>query len=231
MPEKILVVDDDPDLVKLLAQIIQGKGFQVFCASNGREALHIAYQTHPDLIILDLMMPEMDGWDFCYRLRKITDVPILVLTALCDEKSRVHSFELGADGLMAKPFNVKELELRIMALLRRTSQPCTPFAFDEGKLVIDLAHCQVWKNGRRIRLSLTEARLLRCLLARRGQFVSRTCLIAAIRGSNTESNKMSSLSFYIHKLRQKLEDDPRHPRYILSKWGSGYRFTASSASE
>lgn len=222
---KILIVDDDPELFDLLTQIIQRKGFDLFYALNGREALHIAYKVHPNLIILDLMMPEMDGWDFCYRLRQIADTPILVLTALTDKKSQMHCLELGADDVMTKPFSTKELELRVMALLRRTTRPSSPFTFDNGKLVVDLHRCRVLKNGQEVRLSATEFRLLSYLACHSGQVISHERLIESIWGHN-QIGKISSLGLYIHKLRQKLEDDPAHPRYILNKWGSGYQFTA-----
>lgn len=173
MPYKILVIDDDQELINLLKQSMQFKGFKVMCAQDGREGLHIAFEMHPDMIVLDLMMPQMDGWQMCNRLREMSDIPVLVLTALSDEQAMVRSFELGADDYMTKPFSLRELELRIYALLRRNKaqDKVIEAVYDDGKLCIDLIEHRVVKNDCPIHLTPTEFRLLKCLMHQIGQVV------------------------------------------------------------
>ncbi|MBN1934767.1 MAG: response regulator transcription factor [Anaerolineae bacterium] len=228
MSIKILVIDDDPELAQLLLQSLQPKGFEAFSASNGQEGLRIAYELHPDLIVLDLMMPAMDGWNACRRLREIADIPILILTALSTEDALQRSFQLGADDFMTKPFSLKELELRVLALLRRAEaqKPLPLPAYDNGKLLIDLAQRRVVKEGQEVNLTPTEFRLLCCLVRQAGKIVPHAHLIQTVWGGS-QIGKMSSLNFYINRLRAKLEDDPDHPRYILSEWGVGYQFAAA----
>lgn len=225
MPYKILVIDDDPELIDLLMQRMQFKGFNVLYARSGREGLHIAFETHPDLIILDLMMPQMDGWQTCNRLREMSDIPVLILTALSDEQALVHSFELGADDYMTKPFSLHELELRINALLRRskTQSEMIKATYDDGKLCVDLIGHQVVKNGCPIHLTAIEWRLLNQLVGHVGQALSHDSLIESVWGGS-QIAKVSSLAFYINRLRRKIEDDPQNPQYILNEWGVGYLF-------
>jgi DNA-binding response OmpR family regulator len=209
---------------------MQFRGYDVLAAANGQEGLSIAFEERPDLVILDLMMPKMDGWSVCQRLREIGDMPILVLTALSSEAALVRSFELGADDFLTKPINLRELELRVLGLLRRVDAPDLPEwpVYDDGTLEVDLVERRVTKNGHQIHLTATEYRLLCYLVRHAGQTVSHEHLIQTVWGSG-QVGKMSSLGFYINVLRKKLEDDPSHPQYILSERGVGYRFAAAGA--
>lgn len=226
MPHRILVIDDDQELIDLLTQSLRFKGFKVMCARNGREGLHMAFETHPDLIVLDLMMPQMDGWQTCNHLREMSDsIPVLILTALSDEEALVRSFELGVDDYMTKPFSLRELELRICALLRRSKdrEMAIEVTYDDGKLCIDLIGHRIIKNGCSVHLTAIELHLLDQLVCHMGQTVPLDSLIESIWGSR-QIAKASSLAFYINRLRKKIEDDPQNPQYILNEWGHGYLF-------
>jgi len=231
MKEKILVIDDETTLSEMLALRLEPRGFEVISASHGREGLKMAYETHPDLIILDIMMPEMDGWETCQRLRELSDVPILILTAKVSEDDVIRGFRLGADDYVKKPFSLKELEERIRAILKRAKSNGqeTTMVYDDGYLRIDLERQQVFKNGQMIHLTSTELRLLSCLLRHQGTMVPHDELLTEVWGpAYLDAN--ASLSLYIRYLREKLEVDPSQPQYIRTKWGAGYWFAPAKAS-
>ena len=224
--KKILLVDDDAALVKVLSLSLEREGFEVMAALSGVEALRKAYESRPDLVILDIMMPHMDGWTTCRRLREIADMPIIMLTAKGDESDVVHGLDLGADDYITKPCSSEELKARIRALLRRTQaadKANWPVAYDDGWLKIDLSRQQVMVNSEPVDLTPTEFRLLSCLLQRNGQVVSHKELLTEVWGPEY-SDQVSYLSVYIRYLRQKIEQNPSQPTYILTKWGMGYRF-------
>lgn len=224
MTYKILIVDDDPDLCKLLTLKLESKFFEVRIASNGLEGLQLAYEYQPDLIILDVMMPEMDGFEACRRLRELSNVPIIMLTAKSEEKDILHGFENGADDYLRKPFSRNELSARIMAVLnRKYVQDSRCGYFNDGNLSIDLNQQLVFKRGIRIHLTKIEFRLLACLLSHQGTVVSHAALLREVWGSGYKEAK-SLLSLYIRYLRQKIEGDPNNPEYIRTEWGIGYWF-------
>jgi two-component system KDP operon response regulator KdpE len=221
---KILIVDDDADLCKLLSLKIDKSEFEVMTARNGIEGLHDAYEYKPDLIILDVMMPEMDGFETLKRLRELSDVPIIILTAKTDEKDILYGFKIGADDYIRKPFSRNELTARMMAVLnRKLVQGYQNSQYDDGILSINLSQQCVYKRGQHIHLTKIEFRLLSHLLSHQGTVVSHKSLLREVWGTGYEYAK-SLLSLYIRYLRQKIEDDPENPVYIRTEWGVGYQF-------
>lgn len=229
MNEKILIVDDDPALSEILALKLTPSGFKVLTANTGREALKKAYENKPDLIVLDVMMPEMDGWETCQRLRELSDVPILMLTAKASEEDVVRGFQLGADDYVKKPFNLKELEGRIRAILKRanSTERENHLVYDDGSLRIDLERQQVFRNGQLIHLTSTEFQLLKVLVKHSGSTVPHDELLTNVWGP-AYLDATASLSLYIRYLREKLEDNPGEPQYIRTKWGLGYWFAPAN---
>ena len=223
--KSILVVEDDAALNHLIAVSLRHEGFDVFSATHGHEALKLAYEVHPDLVILDIMMPEIDGWQTCKRLREMSDVPIIMLTAKVAEEDVIHGFGLGADDYIRKPFSLKELEMRVRAILRRAeSEPTeTPLVYRDDTLRIDLERQHVFRNGEVVRLTPTEFRLLSCLVQNQGYVVPHKKLLSEVWGPSYV-DATASLSLYIRYLRQKLEVDPTDPSYIRTRWGVGYWF-------
>ena len=226
MKKKLLIVDDDCDLNDFLSQSLQLKGYQVFSALDGREGLKMASDLHPDLIILDIMMPEMDGWQCCKRLRARSNIPIVILTAI-GKTGAVQGLELGADDYIEKPFSFQELEMRIAAILRRIKPVPEPHPrpafYDDGRLMIDLDRQRVCLFGQPVLLTPAEFRILRCLVLNQGCPVPREDLLTTVWGSE-RLDVLPSLALYVDHLRKKLESDPADPQYIHTEWGVGYRF-------
>lgn len=225
MSPKILVIDDDQTLTELISMNLTSKGYEVSAATSGQDGLKIAYDQHPDLVILDVMMPEMDGYETCKRLRQMSDVPVLFLTAKTLEGDLIKGFESGADDYVRKPFSLREVEARVQAMLkRRVNKKKEPNRFEDGKLRIDLDTQHVYKNGDMVHLTPTEFRLLRTLVKNMGSVVTHEDLLREAWGEGY-SDATASLSLYVRYLREKIEDDPGRPEYILTKWGIGYWFT------
>jgi DNA-binding response OmpR family regulator len=225
---RILIIDDDPDVAELLTAILKPQGFTVYHACDGKEGLKNAYELHPDLIILDVMMPCVDGWHVCIRLREMTDVPILMLTARSAESDVIRGFVSGADDYMKKPFSKAELEARIRALLRRTGKQNGGTSSDishyKDKLLnINLDTQVVELEGRVLDLSATEYSLLACLVRNMGRTVTHNQLLREVWGSNY-GNMSSTLTLYIYYLRRKIEDSQHNHQYIHTQWGRGYCF-------
>jgi two-component system KDP operon response regulator KdpE len=223
--EKILIIDDDRALTEMLAQKLEPRGFEVLSAERGLDGLKMAYENHPDMVILDVMMPDMDGWETCRRLRELSDVPILMLTGKVSEEDVVRGFLLGADDYVRKPFNLKELEGRIRAILKRASGNSAEnnLVFDDGKIRVDLERQQVFRGGKMVHLTSTEFQLLSCLVKRQGTLVPHDEILNEVWGPGY-LDATACLSLYIRYLREKLEDNPGEPHYIRTKWGSGYWF-------
>lgn len=225
MKEKILIIDDETTLSEMLALKLEPKGYEVLSARHGGEGLKMAYEKHPDLIILDVMMPEMDGWETCRRLRELSNVPILMLTAKVDEADVIRGFRLGADDYVKKPFSLQELEERIRAILKRANgnEREMNTVYDDGTLKIDLERQQVFREGQMIHLTSTEFRLLSCLVKHKGFTVPHEELLTEVWGP-AYLDATACLSLYIRYLREKLEANPGEPQYIRTKWGAGYWF-------
>jgi len=221
---KILVIDDDPDVGQILNMKLTRAGYEVAIATGGKEGLEKARDDHPDLILLDIMMPDMDGWQVCGRLREMTDVPIIMLTVLGRQEETTKGLRLGADDYIVKPWSNPELLARIHALLRRAgTSPATSWQqiYSCGDLVIDPIQRQIAIGNREVYLTPIEFRLLSYLARRVGQVVPSSELIAQVWGTETEQD-IVRLRWHIHNLRQKIERDPRQPQYLRGKHGIGY---------
>lgn len=230
MNEKVLIVDDDAGLLTLLRIGLEREGFTVVTADNGKNGLRRAYETHPDVVILDIAMPEMDGWQVCQRLRQVCDTPIIMLTASPDQKSVLKGFSLGVDDYLTKPCSFDELKARIGTVLRRAKagshHDVWRDVYDDGNLRIDLRDGTVTRRGEVIKLTPTESRLLVCLVGRNGQIVPHRELLVSVWGPEY-ADEVGYLSVYIRYLRRKVEDDPSNPRYIHTRWRVGYYFAGN----
>ena len=229
---RVLVIDDDQALLASLRTGLECRGHEVICARNGVEGLCQANQCAPDVVVLDVIMPRLDGWETCRRIRERSDVPILFLSAGDAEADVVRGLDCGADGYMIKPFGLPELDARLEALVRRgrANAPGLPpiLRYDDGTLCIDLRANAVYKRGERVSLAPREAKLLGCLVRNAGRVVPHEALLADVWGPGYE-REISYLSLYVCYLRQKLEDDPRNPRYIHTRHGIGYCFSGPNS--
>lgn len=224
MNELILVVDDEARIVKLARDYLEAAGFRVQSAADGPAALAAARQARPDLIVLDLMLPGMDGLDVCRALRRASDVPIIMLTARAEETDRLIGLELGADDYIVKPFSPRELAVRARTVLRRArGSPSQPGIVRAADVEIDLEGHRVRRAGEPVRLSRIEFNLLAILAQHPGQTFSRAQLLDRLHGYAYESFDRS-IDAHIKNLRRKLEPDPAEPRYVLTVYGVGYKF-------
>jgi DNA-binding response OmpR family regulator len=225
MAEKILVIDDEETTVKLISFLLERKGYEVVKAYRAEEGLRKAYRTHPDLVLLDIMMPDMDGWEVCKRLRELSDVPIVFLTARTETEDIVRGLELGADDYVVKPYDNDELVARVRAHLRRApkSDMVEELVFDGGKFTINLMNREVTVRGEEQHLTPTEFALLSVLARNAGRVVTRKELVTEAWGQEY-GDAIDSLKLYIHYLRKKVEEDASSPTYILTSRGVGYRF-------
>ncbi|MDI3522255.1 MAG: two-component system, OmpR family, response regulator VicR [Bacillota bacterium] len=227
MPEKILVVDDEEPIADILEFNLKKDGYQVEVAFDGEAALAKAASFKPDLIILDIMLPKLDGWAVCQRLRQHSTVPIIMLTAKDEETDKVLGLELGADDYVTKPFSPRELLARVRALLRRAQS----YRGDEGHgsvltfgdLTLDLTRYEVTKRGENIGLTLREFELLKFLALSPGRVFSRETLLEKVWGYDYYGD-IRTVDVTVRRLREKLEDDPGNPAYVQTKRGIGYFF-------
>jgi two-component system alkaline phosphatase synthesis response regulator PhoP len=221
---RILVVDDDPAIVKLVRAYLEQAGYQVLVAYDGNKALHIARHDKPDLVVLDLMLPEMDGWDVCRALRKESEVPVIMLTARVEESDKLVGLELGADDYVTKPFSPRELVARVRTVLRRAQgMPPRPERMSAGDIVIDLARHSVEVGGEPRDLTPTEFDLLATLMEDPGRAFTRLQLLESAQGYAYEGYERT-IDVHIKNLRQKIEEDSGSPRYIKTVYGIGYKF-------
>lgn len=228
--KRILLAEDEGALRDFVSRNLRARGFEVLEASNGLEAVALWEREDPHLLILDIMMPRMDGLEVCRRVREHSAVPIIVLTALDTERDKVTALDLGADDYLTKPFGVEELLARVRAVLRRTQAELTPHIDgikQFGDLEIDLAGHVVRLSGGEVRLSPTEFLLLGELITNAGKVLTHRVLLQRIWGPEY-GGESEYLRVYINRLRQKLEADPANPRYFLTEPGVGYRFAPES---
>jgi DNA-binding response OmpR family regulator len=227
----ILVVDDEPKIVQLARDYLEHAGFAVLTATDGRAALELIGAAAPDLVVLDLGLPEIDGLEVTRRLRRDGEIPIVMLTARDDELDKLLGLELGADDYLTKPFSPRELVARVKAVLRRTESgaahagaPDQPDSLlRAGDVTIDVDRMRVDAGGRRVELTPTEFQLLVALARRPGRILTRSQLLDAVHGVAFESYERA-IDTHVKNLRRKLEPDPRLPRYVLTVHGVGYRF-------
>ncbi len=222
----ILVVDDEPHVLKLVKANLESSGYRVLTAEDGERALRIVEEEGPDLIILDLMLPRMDGYAVCRRVRDFSAVPVIMLTARSAQVDLVHGFEVGADDYLTKPFSVTELLMRVQAVLRRSKWPeeiAGRQAFVAGPIEIDFAQHRVTVSGEAVKLTPTEYRLLAYLASNANRVILHRELLRAVWGPEY-GEETEYLRVYVRYLRQKLEADPAVPRYLLTQPGAGYMF-------
>lgn len=222
----ILVVDDEPRIVEAVSMNLELEGYQISSASNGYEALQKLTEELPDLIMLDVMMPEIDGFETLRKIREVSTVPVIMLTVRGEEIDKVKGLDLGADDYVAKPFSPKELVSRARAVLRRTEMPSpvpkAKIQVDDN-LSINFSQHKVMVSGREVHLRPTEYRLLYHLVSNAGQVLTHETLLRRVWGYEYREED-HYLWLYITYLRQKIEEDPKHPKYILGERGIGYRF-------
>ncbi|HJX38274.1 MAG TPA: response regulator transcription factor [Anaerolineae bacterium] len=225
MSDTVLIIDDDPTLVDLLSQSLCKAGYRVLGASNGIDGLQMLYKNSVDLVILDVMMPRMDGWETCTRIRDISDVPVIMLTAKDEEADALKGFQCGADDYVTKPFSFAELTARVKAVIQRSGKARTEpqrnvYIFNE--LVVDAHNSQVAVRGRPVSLTPTEFQLLLTLAQNAGRILSHEQLLSQVWGPEYVGEP-GYVKRYIWYLRQKIEEDPSNPEYILTERGFGYR--------
>ena len=227
---RILVVDDELAIIKFLRANLEASGFETIASMDGAEALHAIERELPDLVILDIILPKMDGFEVCRRLREWSQIPVIMLSARGDEGDKVKCLELGADDYITKPFGVDELTARVRAVLRRTEAvgavPTKP-SFSSGDITINFAKRQVTVAGNEVRLTPTEYSLLQELAINVGKVLTYTHLLHRVWGPQYGSER-EYLRVFIGRLRAKLEADSAMPRYIITVPGVGYRFQAAA---
>jgi len=221
---RILIIDDNKKVLQSLAPPLKEEGHKVFTAHSGPAGLDVARRQFLDLVILDLLMPQMDGFETSQRLYELGIQSILIIGPRNSERNIVKSLEMGADDYLPKPVEIPILLAKIRMLMRRNKQPLPKKrpAYDDGQLLIDLDNHRVELRGKPVKLTRTEFRLLSILLRKVGRVVTHEDLIQEIWGTDKEAN-LGSLKLYIHYLRQKIEDQPKKPYYLLAEWGIGYR--------
>jgi len=221
--KKVLVVDDDVKTVELVRLYLDRDGYQVLTAYDGVEALRLARESYPDLIVLDLMLPDIDGLEICRTLRHESDVPIIMLTARTTDQDKLTGLDLGADDYVTKPFSPKELAARVRAVLRRLPGERGPEEIKSGELSMNFTEHEAWFAGRPLNLTSVEFKLLGVLAKEPGRVFSRASLIEEALGYDFEGFDRT-IDVHILNLRRKLEADPSYPRYIKTVYGVGYKF-------
>ena len=221
----VLVIDDEPQILRALRTILTAKHFRVSVASRGEEGLTLAAAESPDVIILDLSMPDMDGVEVCSRLREWTQVPIIVLSVRESERDKVMALDSGADDYLTKPFGIEELLARIRVALRHSTQTMgsKKAVVTAGTLNIDLVQHIVTRDGVEVKLTATEFKLLAYLAANAGRVLTHRAILAAV-WDPADIDRVEYLRVYVRQLRKKLENDHEHPQFILNEPGIGYRF-------
>ena len=229
MSEKILIIEDDPLQADVVQLLLQQDGFETVLAPDGAEGLRRLYETQPDLVVLDLMLPQMDGWEVCRRIRELSTVPIIIMTSRRSDEEKIKGLRIGVDDYIVKPFNPQELAARVHAVLRRARLPppskSTVMRFAGGDLIVDPKSPTIIRYGAPVELTRTEHRILMFLAENPGRVVSVEDIFTAVWGFETEVN-LNNVKWYIWRLRQKLEGDREQPRFIHTERGAGYRFTA-----
>ena len=221
--KRVIVVDDDEKTVELVKLYLNRDGYRVLTASDGLEALQLAREHQPDLIVLDLMLPEMDGFEVCRTLRDETDVPIIMLTARTTDQDKLTGLDLGADDYVTKPFSPKELAARVRAVLRRLPGERGPDEIKHGKLTLDFLKQEASVSGKQLNLTPVEFKLLGVLVKEPGRVFSRAQLIDKALGVDYQGFDRT-IDVHILNLRRKIETDANHPKYIKTVYGVGYKF-------
>ena len=225
MSKTILIVDDEPQIVRFVRAYLEDAGYRVVTASDGQQALFVARHEKPDLVILDLMMPGMDGWDFIRRYRQERDTPVIMLTARVEETDQVLGLELGADDYVTKPFSPRTLVARVRAVLRRAQGgPALSPVLRGGDVALDREAHTVTVGGQEVDLTPTEFKLLEVLMTTAGRVFTRAELLDRVLGDEAYVFERT-IDAHVKNLRRKIEPDPAHPRYVITVRGAGYKFS------
>lgn len=231
---KILIVDDEQSISKVISYNLKKEGYEVLCAADGEKGLELALSENPDLVLLDIMMPKMDGYEVCRKIREKSNMPIIMLTARADEIDKVNGLEMGADDYVTKPFGNRELIARVKAHLRRseairetkiTGKNMSENVEKYGELAIDIDRYEVYKCGEVVSLTLREYELLKFLAQRQAQIFTREALLEQVWGYEYFGD-VRAVDVTVRRLREKIEDDPGKPRYVMTKRGIGYYFVS-----
>jgi two-component system alkaline phosphatase synthesis response regulator PhoP len=225
--KKVLVVDDDVKTVELVKLYLLRDGYRVITAYEGQEALRLAREFHPDLIVLDLMLPGINGLEVCRTLRAESDVPIIMLTAMSSDDDRLKGLDLGADDYVTKPFSPRELAARVRAVLRRIPGERGPEKIEHGSLTVDFLKHEAFVSGKALNLTPIEFKVLGALVKEPGRVFSRSQIIEKALGQDFDGFDRT-IDVHILKLRRKLEPDPHHPRFIKTIYGAGYKLLESN---
>ncbi|ADL69123.1 response regulator transcription factor [Thermoanaerobacterium thermosaccharolyticum] len=228
---KILAIDDEEKILDVIKAYLEREGYSVFTETNGANAINTFKSLKPDLVILDLMLPGLSGEEICSKIRAISKVPILMLTAKVEEDDKVYGFSIGADDYLTKPFSPRELTMRVKAILRRTKDDMALndiFSFNDGDLVIDTRSYEVKKSGEIVNLTPNEYKLLTVMAQNPNRVFTRGELIEKVMGYDFEGFDRT-IDAHIKNLRQKIEDDPKNPVYIKTVYGAGYKFGEENA--
>ena len=223
---RILVVDDEKVIVKGIKFNLENEGYDVECAYDGTEALDVVRNVHIDLIILDLMMPNMDGLETCRRIREFSNVPVIMLTAKGEDTDKILGFEYGADDYLTKPFNILELKSRVRAILRRSSGAAVKdknTRLIAGKIIVDTEQRTAYLDGEDVNLTAKEFDLVEMLMRNAGRVYSRENLLNIVWGYEYPGD-IRTVDVHVRRLREKLEENPAEPEHIMTKWGVGYYF-------
>lgn len=223
---RVMIVEDDPTVRTVVADYLRAHGFDVTQFADGAAAWAALQGQSPDVLVVDRMMPGMSGTELCQQVRQISDVPILMLTALGSVEDRIEGLEHGADDYLAKPFSMRELQLRIAALVRRRIADSAPLDFTAGSFRVDPAHRRVWLRDKEISLTTREYELFLFLVRNDGRVVSRDEILRDVWGWGF--GDATTVTVHVRRLREKIETDARFPSFLHTEWGAGYRFTASA---
>lgn len=228
MEKKILVIDDDPAFARLVGRTLTQKGYEVLSATSGSDGLRLLFDHRPDMVLLDVVMPGMDGWQTCSRIRDVSDIPVIMLTAHeKTEEDVVRGLDCGADDYVIKPVGSKELVARVRAMMRRAELPSSPegggITYSDDFLSVDIGGRKVMVGGKRVRLTPVEFRLLALLMQNAGRILTHRQLLEKVWGWEY-INDLDYIRIYIWHLRQKIEPDPSQPKYIITEPGVGYCF-------
>ena len=227
MAKKVLVVDDEKLIVKGIRFSLEQDGMEVECAYDGEEALKLATENTYDMILLDLMLPKMDGFEVCQHIREFSNVPIVMLTAKGDDMDKILGLEYGADDYITKPFNILEVKARIKAIMRRTGakepEPVKAKVIENGDLKLDLESRRLFILGREVNLTAREFELLELFVTNQNKVFSREKLLSLVWGSDYPGD-VRTVDVHVRRLREKIEANPSEPKYVHTKWGVGYYY-------
>ena len=229
MTKKILIIDDEPAFLNLVEQVLTQKGYEILTARSGREGLRLIFDQRPDLVLLDVVIPGVDGWQVCSRIREISDIPIIMITGRHkSEEDVVRGLDYGADDYLTKPLGSRELVARVRAVLRRAELPSSQdirqgVIYSDGLLSVDITERKIIVNGKRIKLTPREFRLFTLLVENAGRILTHKQLLEKVWGWEY-TDDLDYVRIYISHLRQKIEPDPSLPRYIITEPGVGYSF-------